>query len=275
MTKNSDTKNIEASFGEQQLLELEPIPFAYNDKLAWQIAVLCRLAYLRFEEGEETKLRKILESGKYELVRTINGYGAQAIYVRRIDTDLYVLVFRGTELKWDDISSDFRVILTKTPSGLMHYGFKHAFDSVKSEIDELLEATDSRKIYVAGHSLGGALAIVASSSLLKKNKLAGCYTFGCPKIGESEVDWKVSTAVYRVVNAQDIVPRLPPGIGAFYQHVGDLRYVTRDGRVLRSPGHALRICQFIMALFSLRSLREHRIGLYIEKLANAALTRAI
>lgn len=50
--------------------------------------------------------------------------------------DLYVLAFRGTELKWDDIETNMRFTLVKTESDLMHYGFKTALDVVISRLDE-------------------------------------------------------------------------------------------------------------------------------------------
>lgn len=51
-------KDIDDIFGEPRLIELNQIPPAYNDKLVWQMAELCRLAYIRFEYGEEASYKK-------------------------------------------------------------------------------------------------------------------------------------------------------------------------------------------------------------------------
>lgn len=266
-------KVMERFFDQPNLLELDPIPPAYSDKIAWQLAELCRLAYTRFEDEGEDPLKRKLSMGGFDLVETINRAGVQAFIVRRADIDMYALVFRGTELSYNDIKTDMSIVLVKSESGLMHSGFKYALDLVKCEIEELIAKIDSNNIYVAGHSLGGALAVIASSILSKNNKLAACYTFGCPKIGTSEVDWRIKTSVYRVVSGQDLVPRLPPGIGSVYQHVGDLRFITRDGRILRSPGFALDMFHFILGLLNLKILNAHGIKLYSERLASVALAR--
>ena len=37
-------------------------------------------------------------------------------------------------------------------------------------------------LYIAGHSLGGALAQIAAASLSEMDNLAACYTFGSPRV---------------------------------------------------------------------------------------------
>ncbi len=64
-------------------------------------------------------------------------------------------------------------------------------------------------IYITGHSMGGAIAMVATW-YITMSRLAACYTFGAPKIGDDGPLGRFRTPIYRVVNGLDPVPDLPP-----------------------------------------------------------------
>ncbi|KAJ3396815.1 hypothetical protein CcCBS67573_g04944 [Chytriomyces confervae] len=80
-------------------------------------------------------------------------------------------------------------------------------------------------IWFTGHSTGACLAslvlahlVHAKSPLVTHHLIKGCYTFGSPKCGDSEFASAVAKActanqivLYRVVNANDIVPSFPLG----------------------------------------------------------------
>ncbi|WP_437707096.1 lipase family protein [Sorangium sp. So ce448] len=86
-------------------------------------------------------------------------------------------------------------------------------------------------LYVAGHSLGGALAVLAAVLIdwdddlhKKSNFLRGVYTYGQPMVGDytffREHREGVGQMVFRHVYGRDIVPRLPPlAMGCFW-HIG-------------------------------------------------------
>jgi len=99
-----------------------------------------------------------------------------------------------------------------------------------TQVDQSDENTSAVKLWVAGHSLGGALATLFYSRLIRSEsdipgvKLAGAYTFGCPRTGdfdflmdsitnERNILFKNRHSIWRVVNANDIVPRVPFGVG--------------------------------------------------------------
>ena len=44
--------------------------------------------------------------------------------------------------------------------------------------------------------------------------MAACYTFGAPRVGDNQLQGRFKTPIYRIVNAADPVPFLPPS-GAF------------------------------------------------------------
>ncbi|XP_024526453.1 uncharacterized protein LOC9655410 [Selaginella moellendorffii] len=109
-----------------------------------------------------------------------------------------------------------------------------AYDAACLKLKELLAVHKEAKVYITGHSLGGALATVFTSFLFHANenqvtsRLAGVYTFGQPKAGDTEFAADVTVNLnhpenrfFRVVYSNDIVPRLPYEDLAFqFKHLG-------------------------------------------------------
>jgi predicted lipase len=94
-------------------------------------------------------------------------------------------------------------------------------------------------IQVAGHSLGAALATyyAAENALVHKIQNPGLWTFASPKVGDQgfvDAFNRLGLASWRVVNKQDIVPHLPPGL--FFQHVNTEQLHDSDGIVQPSFG---------------------------------------
>ena len=137
----------------------------------------------------------------------------QAIF---LDNDNYVFLgFRGTEAtSIKDIKADANAVIAACKSGgKIHSGFDEAFSQLSIEIQTLLNEDEftNKPLFITGHSLGGALATVATKKLTHKGGIAACYTFGSPRVGD--VDWttNIKTPIYRIVNAADPVTMLPPG----------------------------------------------------------------
>jgi len=109
-----------------------------------------------------------------------------------------------------------------------------AFGHIHDVLADLL-SEKHRKIWVTGHSLGAALASVFVGQLLVENgelarNISGLYTYGQPRSGDVPycklfVDLEVSGKVWRIVNKNDIVPRVPTkGLGYF--HHGRLAFIS-------------------------------------------------
>ena len=158
------------------------------------------------------ELKSALESSGFQLVETFNQGGTQAFLATREKDNVAVLAFRGTEAdSWKDVQTDIKFRFYKGEDGAkMHRGFRDAYrkvgDKVKSAVDQ---HTQGHTLYVTGHSLGGALAIIAAK-LLERDTLAACYTFGSPRVGNEEFAEEIRAPIYRLVNAADGVPRVPP-----------------------------------------------------------------
>jgi triacylglycerol lipase len=74
-------------------------------------------------------------------------------------------------------------------------------------------------IYLAGHSLGAALATISAlhiGSLKKFNQPPSVYTFASPRVGNPEFAKVFDTygiSCYRIANSEDVVTHVPPNSG--------------------------------------------------------------
>lgn len=126
--------------------------------------------------------------------------------------------FRGTQLtSWSDIWTDlqFRHSAPAYEQDLgisVHTGFKEALDKVWSKVQRKV---DGRRVYWTGHSLGGALAVLAASRTHLMDSVnaetAGLITFGQPRVGDRDLAKAMTGVPYdRYYRCVDIVPWLPP-----------------------------------------------------------------
>jgi len=141
--------------------------------------------------------------------------------------------FRGTESLKSGIT-DLDFFRVDGFGGMVHRGFKRAFDSIWSDIKEAIvkNQTGSKSLWFTGHSLGAALATLAVSALQEEGKsVNGLYTFGSPRVGNRSFakTFNASCGAYtfRFVNNNDVVPRLPLAIR--YLHVETIQYMDKNG----------------------------------------------
>jgi hypothetical protein len=149
----------------------------------------------------------------------------QAILVQSTDGPKWAaLVFRGTEQKPADLISDLQLSIPLLGKGpLVHRGFKHALDIVWDEIETALRDVHV-PLFMTGHSLGAALAILAAT----RHKPRGVYTFGSPLVGNRAfADTLKGVEIHRVVDDIDGVTFVPPPLLG-YEHVGEVRHLSED-----------------------------------------------
>jgi hypothetical protein len=99
-------------------------------------------------------------------------------------------------------------------------------DSVRSTVQNLVNAGKCDTLLITGHSLGGALCGLSAPDLL--NDIASrlppiVYSWAEPRVGHGDFVSFFNTHVnvcYRIVNQWDVVPHLPPDL-AEYQHEGN------------------------------------------------------
>jgi hypothetical protein len=262
---------------------------AYSDRTAALLAKLAMLAYIAFEDDEKRKiLEGMLTHGRVKLLETISIADTEAMVA---ETDKFVVVaFRGTSSRAHlktDIQARLNVarVAVDGRSVRVHAGFYTAFRKIESKLREVLTAQDETKaVYLTGHSLGGALALVAAAAFGGNDKLgdriAAVYTFGAPRVGGADFPSLVKAPHYRVVNSGDVVPLVPPNWLTGYVHTGlpILLKPNSDHPIKRNP----RSSAFLLVLQSLmlwpfarrlRLLKAHDSYLYITRLDRIARFR--
>lgn len=140
-----------------------------------------------------------------------------------------VIGFRGSEETGiTDWITDLKFAQQVFPYGdgnnniKVHYGFSEAYKSVREAVLDAAKKTPHKRIMTTGHSLGGALAKLAALDIQFNvpGKEISCYTFGAPKVGNTEFVKSYNKRVpntFRIVNGVDSIPDLPPGA---YEHCG-------------------------------------------------------
>lgn len=158
------------------------------------------------------------------LINSTNGVHVGANYSSKHNSES---LFSGT-----DSDEDNQSFTSETPHE------KTAYDIVRSKLRNLLEEHKDANFIVTGHSLGGALAILFPTVLVVHEemkimeRLLGVYTFGQPRIGNSQLARFMEPHLdrpipkyFRVVYCNDIVPRLPYDDKTFlYKHFGECLY---------------------------------------------------
>jgi triacylglycerol lipase len=220
-------------------MPLELIEDAKGDpRNAAVLSLASDLAYLPSEEGSEAFRTQLGMQARLISV------GNTQVYVAAND-DHIVAAFRGTEspttidgLK-DWLLTDAGNLLI-VPEGRLgtdlaaagtgarfHQGFVRAIGDIWEPFLEAIEAEQNkndRPIWLTGHSLGGALALLAAW-LLRRKFIAvhQVYTFGGPMIGNSDVveacAREFPEKVFRYVNMPDPIPKLPT-ISLIANHYG-------------------------------------------------------
>ena len=179
--------------------------------------------------------------------------------------DVLVLVFRGSDDPtdwWDNINCysvkepKSKIDVEKERKIGLHSGFANRYGHFEHEIrDQLTEMFSQEdapvQVWVTGHSLGGALAVVCAHQLVfdkklnvdkpvkmksnMKEKLCGVITFAQPMICKGEFledcQKKLADKYVHFVNDNDIVPRLAPSyshFGLMVRFLGEDVYMSKE-----------------------------------------------
>lgn len=258
--------------------------------------------------GSGQQLKVELGMVDYETKQLFSKNDTQAFLAVNSKAKIAVLAFRGTEAtSFKDIKTDIKATAHQEGSIRTHSGFREAYNHVADDIKTELTQINDYTLYITGHSLGGALAILATRDLEKEfPNCAACYTYGSPRVGNDSLYEPVKTPIYRIVNRADMVPNMPPGIivdistwvlenipyfkgiakfinNKFggYRHGGDQRYLTNtkkkgfsDVKLHNNVAGLKRLIRILGIKLSFNNLfGDHSIDLYCKKLAAYALKR--
>jgi triacylglycerol lipase len=196
-----------------------------------------------------------------------------------------IIAFRGTaDLRnWlTDLECDLKP--WRSPHARVHAGFLAAWRSVRDHVMDALENLGpNRRLWLTGHSLGGALAMVAALDLKLEASnsvcIAGCYTFGQPRVGNADFrTWYnavLRERTFRIVHADDIVARVPWLLGA-YRHAGtEVFFPSFASAPLLDPSLWRKLPYDVLGLAHAVArgrdalLRDHYIRAYINLLSRS------
>lgn len=210
-------------------------PSRYDPNIAYLLSIISTWCY-----GEADLLKKVLAresmAGRAPKVRpyTVRNpalpVDANAFLIT-FDEGPHVLSFRGTEpTHLIDVLTDALVerhVWDADKKEWVHRGFFLSMDVLWPDLVHDLSDLKG-DVYFTGHSLGGAIAVLAARRFLdeklKGPVLRGVYTFGQPMVGNetfAERSWDMN--LHRHVYERDVVAYLPPlNVGAGdYVHFGD------------------------------------------------------
>jgi pimeloyl-ACP methyl ester carboxylesterase len=180
------------------------------------------------------------------------GYDPEAMI---ISTKNYViLAWRGTDRVANDIpllgdaifdygewiKTDFQFNGQDAPDGVpgkVHRGFDESvrYDGMIGKIADRLKALGvaNKKLWITGHSLGGAHAQISALYLEKLHNINAhsVYTYASPGVGDAQFNRAIEgvlpgSRLQRFVFMSDPIPRIPTGLNTLTQ-----RYKTRAGQL--------------------------------------------
>src|SRR4051794_23858764 len=213
------TKLPRNRYSSDAFADFRPMQDDFDLGLAKAMAWTSQLAY---ETDEPTKVADIAAQWGMETPPTI--ISAEVATVLPMAStqlvvghhgDALILAFAGTDpLVLADWISDFNIApsLQNTAEG-----FAVAAEAVAPELDKVLQnAPENRPVFVTGHSLGGALAVLAADRINTKQpgRVRGVYTFGMPRAGGSGFATAYNQALglrtYRLLHRGWAVPAIAP-----------------------------------------------------------------
>ena len=204
---------------------------SYNPELSLKMLYLSAVAYDESNDlvHQQQCLDNALASDKFQLqtvvTKTCDAIGNDCSGYVAVSHTLKVVVvaFRGST-DFDQVVKQIleTLVAPKMPflDGEVQAYWKRAFDvlwpSMQTVVKTLVSQNPSYQIWVTGHSLGGAMASLASTWLAYYNvaprKNIILYTFGMPRVGNYDYALQHDQLVnnsWRVVNDNDLAPHFP------------------------------------------------------------------
>ena len=240
----------------------------YDASLAFKMVYLSALAYA---DNVANYINRAKQVNSFRLVRQVTkscrGNAKCSGFVAVSHTERAIAVsFRGSE-HFDQVKAQALSILVVPKvrfqaGGKVQKYFNDAFvliwNQLKNDVHSQIARYPHYKVWVTGHSLGGALASLSSTVLLHESRTSKSnllmYTFGQPRVGNYQYAKQHDRLVpisFRVTHYRDPVVHLPfcktllPGTpciaytGAPYHHGKEIYYGKEEMR----PSSSYKVCQ--------------------------------
>lgn len=221
---------------------------------------LSQAAYLLGDANNHTEvINKLQASGYQDVFKAVNvlqgiqifrgkaggglGFVATSPETAEFAPNSLVVVFKGTEVNSTEISANFEW----TPQDLdlsnqkcqVSKGYAEIYNDLMFKvgmwdaITEAVKARGTKKIVVAGHSLGGAVGAIAAvhlANFYQKEQEIGLYTIGAPRSfhqdSAADIERTLGKDMFqRCLNFGDFAPTLPPQ-NLKFRHIGVALYLN-------------------------------------------------
>ena len=209
----------------------------YSPVNAWWFAECAFLAYTH--PGFARMAYKLIGFDNFKF---FHGIGTECMVVW--SSQVVIVAFRGTELKSRSVLHEINTDLNTKPvpfelGGRVHKGFLKGLEEIwggpaglQIFLKNLINKSPERPLWITGHSLGGALAAL---SFARIPEAKGLYLYGTPRVGDKNfLALFEGRSVWRIENARDPVPLVPPDIPRLKFNFGDLgtlKFINREGEV--------------------------------------------
>jgi len=188
--------------------------------------------------------------------------------------DIYICFKGSSNLKdWKtNLDKSLSTYKYDTDIFSIHKGYSKRYYSISKNIHLYFKNKSYDNVYVCGHSLGGALAVICCFDIVINKvidyKKIHCITFGAPRVGDrnfSKIYNNLNIKTNRIVLSGDPVPKLP--LDGNYVHTESSIYF-KNNKVYNKPRKFyIAIKRFLTNICKIDyTLKNHSIKSYINEL---------
>ncbi|MBS9428677.1 lipase family protein [Photorhabdus akhurstii] len=217
--KDVDVEGSVLHFFNRQMVDVSKLPYRMNDVSATPVVydVPFSKRYTRIEfidsktaDNKQGDTRLFYIASNSDVLVSWRGTAS-------LENDLTDITFQPLSLSCDDEKALCSGFIQR---GKAHKGFWEAFSlvgklkvpsektKVTTVFSDILDLAKKRKLFICGHSLGGALALLHSAQLKEHNPCL--YSYGMPRTLTRSAVQELSAIIhYRHVNENDPIPLVP------------------------------------------------------------------
>lgn len=198
-----------------ELAEATYLPAAKLD------AVLSRRGYTRLQVVDRTRAERTGAMARTTFLFTARATGQES----GLPAGSVVLAIRGSHSANDWYTNVHTRQVSWTGQGRLHEGFLAVAQVALSSPAVMAQVRAAKQVYLVGHSLGGAAAVIVAAHLIEQGVPAAAlhvFTYGAPRPGDATFasHYAPLLDLYEYRNSKDPFFVLPPGR---YRHLSDER----------------------------------------------------